>query len=131
MTAIDPSPGLAKLALAHCGVEARCLKAQDLDYEGCFDLVWACASLLHVPFAEMPGVWQRIARALKPGGIAFVTLKKGDFEGIRAERRYCDYTLAKLEQSGYREAGLKLIYSGESFDRRPGRGDEVWGEFCF
>jgi SAM-dependent methyltransferase len=127
--AADPAQAMCELARAHSGVEVLQISALELDFQNEFDLIWACASLLHVPFGEMPGLWRRIAGALVPGGICFVTLKKGDFEGIRGERWYCDYSLPKLEQSGFRDAGLELIYSGESFDRRPGRGDEVWGNY--
>jgi len=129
VTAIDATAEMTRLAGENTGLEVRCLKAQELDYEHCFDLVWACASLLHVPFAEMPLVWGKIAKALVPGGIVFVSLKKGEFEGVRFDRWYCDYTVEKLERSGYQEAGLKLIDRRESFDKRPGREYEVWGNY--
>ncbi len=129
LTAVEPSKQMARLAEAHSGLQIMNLRAQDLDYEDSFDLIWACASLLHVPLLEMPLVWQKIARALTAQGIAFISLKKGDFEGIRAGRYYCDYNQDRLLRSGYPEAGLRLIHSSESHDARPGRETEIWGNY--
>lgn len=124
--AADPSEAMCELAQTNSGVEVVRLSAEEMDYKDRFDLIWACASLLHIRSGEMPKVWHKIHRALAQGGIVFVSVKKGDFEGLRGGRWFCDYTLDKLAKTGYQDAGLNLIYSGESLDKRPGRETEVW-----
>jgi hypothetical protein len=42
-----------------------------------FDGIWACASPLHVPRLELPPRMTRLAKALKPGGVMYVSFKYG------------------------------------------------------
>ncbi len=53
-----------------------------------FDAVWASASLLHVSKQAMPGVLTNLYRSLKPGGIFYVSMKKGMGEELKADERY-------------------------------------------
>lgn len=124
--AADPSQAMCEIAKTNSGVEVVRLSAEEMEYRDRFDLIWACASLLHVRSEEMPKAWNKIHIALVKGGIVFASVKKGEFEGLRGGRWFCDYTLDKLTKTGYQKLGLNLIYSGESFDKRPGRETEVW-----
>jgi len=65
-------------------------------------------------------------RALNTEGIAFISLKYGDFEGWRKGRYFCDYTPQKFADTGFEDLGFTLIYQGESRDQRPGRDHERW-----
>jgi UDP-N-acetylglucosamine--N-acetylmuramyl-(pentapeptide) pyrophosphoryl-undecaprenol N-acetylglucosamine transferase len=47
---------MCREAERYTGLPVRCLTFSELDYEEEFDGVWACASLLHVPSAELPDV---------------------------------------------------------------------------
>lgn len=90
VTAIDASPAMVSSAQA-LGVRAKLMKFQDMVYEAEFDGIWACASLLHVPHAEIGGVLRRFEHALKPGGLLLVTLKEGRGEGISNDGRFFAY----------------------------------------
>jgi SAM-dependent methyltransferase len=48
--------------------------------EAAYDGVWADASLLHVDREDLPTVLARLARATRPGGGLFVSVKEGDGE---------------------------------------------------
>ncbi len=48
----------------------------------CFDGVWASASLLHLPRSDMPATLAGIARCLLPGGVLYLSLKKGEGEEV-------------------------------------------------
>lgn len=124
--AVDPSQAMCEIAKTNSGVEVVRLSAEEMEYTERFDLIWACASLLHVCSEEMPKVWNKIHKALIKGGIVFASVKKGEFEGLRGGRWFCDYTLDKLNKTGFQDTGLVIIYSGESLDKRPGRETEVW-----
>ncbi|MBN2885897.1 MAG: class I SAM-dependent methyltransferase, partial [Chromatiaceae bacterium] len=60
VTAFDASPTLAALASAHCGCAVEVLRFEDVSWRECFDGIWACASLLHVPLAGLPEVLRRL-----------------------------------------------------------------------
>lgn len=51
VSAFDASPELAALASRHCGFEVAVRRFEDVDEVACFDGIWCCASLLHVPEA--------------------------------------------------------------------------------
>lgn len=124
--AIEPSQGLACLARENFGIEVLPYRMQDIKFEAEFDLIWACASLIHLKFEEMPDMWKRLRRALRAGGRIFASFKKGEFEGLREGRWYCDYTVQKLEDSGFGDAGLELILLSETKDKLPDRPQLIW-----
>lgn len=98
VTPVDGSEGMCRVAEKNTGLKVRRLLFEDLDYEGCFEGVWACSSLLHVPSKELPDIFNKISRALVPGGILYTTFKKGMFEGTREGRYYTDMTCELLTE---------------------------------
>jgi SAM-dependent methyltransferase len=52
-----------------------------------FTGIWACSSLLHVPYNRFRPVLQDLSRILRPDGVLFVSLMKGHGESIRTEQR--------------------------------------------
>lgn len=90
VTAIDASPTMVQ-ALRQRGLDAQLLTFQEMEFDACFDGIWACASLLHVPHAEMADVLRRFARALKPKGILYTSLKEGKGERIAEDGRFFSY----------------------------------------
>ena len=102
------------------------MRFQDIEWTDGFDGIWACASLLHVPRTEMDDVWHRLIRAVKPGGVWFMSFKKGAGEAVRNGRFFndCgeDELLALVE--GHRE--LELLRLWTTWDVRKRRGHEQW-----
>lgn len=92
VTPLDGSEEMCKLAQIHTDLDVLHMDFDELDFDEAFDGVWACASLVHVPKAEMPGILGKIAAALTDKGILYMSLKMGDFEGFRGERYFSDYT---------------------------------------
>ena len=72
------------------------LKVEDMEFVNMFDGIWACASLLHISSDKLTEVLQKCEKSLKKGGIAYISFKYGEFEGIRNGRYYLDMTLEKL-----------------------------------
>jgi SAM-dependent methyltransferase len=126
VTATEPSPALAALAEAHCGLPVARLRFQDLDWHARFDGIWACASLLHVPLAELPDVLQRLARALRAGGSLYASFKYGHGERERGGRRFTDLDEAGLAGLLQQVPRLAIIASWITGDCRPGREAEQW-----
>lgn len=90
VTAFDASPALAGLASHLLGQPVATLRFQEMHYAQAFDGIWTCASLLHVPREELPGVTRQFIAALKPGGIWYLSFKLGDSDQIRHDRLFND-----------------------------------------
>lgn len=126
VSAFEASPRLAELASAHCGLAVDVRRFQEIDWEERFDGIWACASLLHVPLAELPEVFRRLARALKPGGVLYASFKYGSGEREQGGRRFTDLDEPGLAALVEAVPGLVVIETWTTGDRRPGREHERW-----
>ena len=97
--ALDASPEFAALAQAKVRRPVRVMSFEGVEDVAMFDGIWASASLLHVPKAELPGLFVRLARALKPGGLLMATFKAGEGEARdKLGRFYSYFSLDELER---------------------------------
>lgn len=126
VTAIDGSAELCKLASEYVGIQVKHKMFQELDEEEVYDGVWACSSILHLPFAELKDVFCRIRAALKKSGVFYTSFKYGNFEGERNGRYFTDMTEDRFSVFLKDVGGLKLEEEWVTSDVRPGRGDEKW-----
>ncbi|MBM3840048.1 MAG: class I SAM-dependent methyltransferase [Verrucomicrobia bacterium] len=128
VTAIDASPEMVREACAR-GVDARVLTFQEMEFASEFDGIWACASLLHVPRAEIPGVLRRFHRALRSPGVLYVSLKDGTGEGIAEEGRFFSYfTLAEFGELLTQE-NFRGVKAWQSSDREFSGAERSWVNF--
>lgn len=115
VTAIDASPAMVRLA-KRGGIDARVMTFQQMAFNEAFDGIWASASVLHVPHAEIPEVLSRFARALKPQGILYVSLKEGQSEHIAEDGRFFSYfTLNEFSDSLTNSGIFKLLKAWTGF----------------
>ncbi|HEV8718627.1 MAG TPA: class I SAM-dependent methyltransferase [Candidatus Binatia bacterium] len=91
VVAVDASPKMAQLATALIGQSCKVLCFQEMEFHEEFDGIWACASLLHVPKSQMHDVMRRFIKALKPGGIFYLSLKEGEGEHVAEDGRFFNY----------------------------------------
>ena len=126
VTAADGSPELCRIASAYTGIPVRLMLFNELADAGAYDGIWACASILHVPSAELPDVFRRMITALRPGGIIYASFKYGTFEGERNGRRFTDFTGETFAAFLKQFPELTLEDQWISADVRPGRSDEKW-----
>lgn len=87
VTAIDASQKMCAFASRLLQQEVQQLRFQELDYDACFDGIWACASLLHVPEWQQAEVFRRLMCALVPGGVLYASWKYGEAERTAPKRR--------------------------------------------
>ena len=125
VTAMDGSAEMVRLATAHTGLPVLHKRFDEIEWQGAFDGIWANASLLHIPRAELPAIMARIARALKPGGVWYMSFKYGDHEAVVHERHFTYMTEPLLTES-IRSLGLAPIDLWASEDVRAGRKGETW-----
>ena len=124
--ACDGSEEMVKAAAQNAGIPVKKMLFSELDEENRYDGIFACASILHVPSKDLPDIFTRMKKAVKKGGILYVSFKYGTFEGIRNGRYFTDLTEESLHAILDRVGGLEIIRTGITGDARPGRGDEKW-----
>lgn len=124
--AIDGSEELCKIAEKYTGIPVKRMLFQELCVAECFDGIWACSSILHLPYQELREVLQKMRNALKPEGIIYASFKYGNFEGERSGRYFTDFTEESFEILRRTVEGLGLEEQWVTGDVRPGRGEERW-----
>ena len=124
--ACDGSEEMVKAASQNAGIPVKKMLFSELDETDRYDGIFACASILHVPSKELPDIITRMKKAVKTGGILYISFKYGTFEGIRNGRYFTDLTEESLQAILDEVGGLEIIRTGITGDARPGRGDEKW-----
>lgn len=96
VTAIDASAELIQWAhKAHMSsriswVHLNLSSIEKQAWENKFTGIWACASLLHVPFLELPFIINSLLDTLTDDGVMYVSFKYGKGERVDEERFFCD-----------------------------------------
>ena len=96
VTAIDASAELIQWAQQHHmsnrvdWYHLEFISIEKQHWKGKFTGVWACASLLHVPFLELPSVIESLLDTLTDDGVMYVSFKHGEGERVDSERFFCD-----------------------------------------
>lgn len=124
--AIDGSEELCKIAGEHTGIQIKHRLFQDLDEIECYDGIWACASILHVPLAELKLLFRKMIKAVKKHGILYVSFKYGTFEGERNGRYFTDMTEKTFTEFMMDIKDLEQEELWITSDVRPGRENEQW-----
>ncbi|MFQ3258792.1 MAG: SAM-dependent methyltransferase [Gammaproteobacteria bacterium] len=126
VNAFDASPELAELASSYLQQPVAVKTFQELNCVNQYDGIWCCASLLHVPKAELPQVFLNLQNALKPNGVLYVSFKYGDTERVHNGREFTDLTEQLLSDLINQHTQLSIMKHWQSVDQRPGRESEVW-----
>ena len=123
--AFDATAEMAKLASQHTGLSVKQMTFSDVDAVNRYDGIWCCASLLHVSAAELPDAMAKLALALKPEGIWYVSFKYGDGERVKDGRYFTDLNEQGLNALLAGLAGITPVGHWITEDKRPER-SEMW-----
>lgn len=124
--AMDASSVMADYTAELLGQPVLCANILDIDYQNCFDGVWASASLLHIPNEKMDRAFKNLYRSLKPEGVCYMSFKKGDFDTCVDGRYFNNFTRGSLTKLVSKYPQLSIIEIWESRDIRKGREQEIW-----
>ena len=124
--AIDGSVELCKIASKYTGIKVKHMLFQELQEIEKYDAVWACSSILHLPYEELVVVMKKMITALKENGLLYTSFKYGIFEGMRNGRYFIDMTEESLENLLQEVGGIEIEEQWITSDVRPGRGEEKW-----
>src|SRR5687768_2044435 len=84
VVSFDAADRMVELATARTGRRALLLRFQDINFSHEFDGIWACASLLHVPFTDLALVFSRMMIAMNRGACS---TRPSSTEPLRGRRR--------------------------------------------
>lgn len=94
--AIDGSYQMCQIASEYCNIEVKNTLFENFNVQNTYDGIWACSSILHVPFNKLSNLFISLNKALKDNGVLYISFKYGTFEGYRNERYFTDLTLEKF-----------------------------------
>ena len=124
VSAFDASQEMVKIASDYTGLNIQQMTFSEMDYQSDFDVVWANASLLHLPYLRLPQAFENIIRALKRNGIFYASFKIGEGENVADDGRhftYFDETHMRDFVAQFPELLIEEIIQTE--DSRPNRPD--------
>ena len=98
VSAIDGSEEICHAASEYTGIDVKCMDFFDIKAVEAYDGIWACASVLHVEKGRIPKLLEVLYRALKKGGVLYLSFKYGDHDGFRDGRHFTD-----LNENGFSE----------------------------
>lgn len=78
VVAFDASVEMVKMASDLMGKDAQHLFFHEIDFCNEFDGIWANASLLHTPYEDLRGIFEKFHKALRPSGILYASFKYGN-----------------------------------------------------
>nr|MDT0251273.1 methyltransferase domain-containing protein [Endozoicomonas sp.] len=125
VTAFDASATLAAMAAQLTEQPVETCLFDEFQTIRWFDGVWACASLLHVPYAELAATINHLAGFLVPGGYFYCSFKHGRGEVLRDGRHFTYMDEAQL-QDLLGSTDLWVHTSWITHDLRPERAAEQW-----
>jgi SAM-dependent methyltransferase len=124
--AFDGSAEMVRLASEFTGLPIQHMTFDQMAWWEHFDGIWASASLLHVPRAELPNVAGKFQQALKQGAAWYLSFKHGTEEREKDGRRFTDMDESMLRKDIVASTSMEIVDLWVSEDVRPGRHGELW-----
>ena len=123
--AFDASEEMVKFARSNTGLDIKLDTFMSYESETQFDGIWACASLLHVPSADLTKTIEKLFTHLKEGGHLYFSMKQGSGERVLNGRAFTDFDIENIGDlmSDLDKIVMRKFWISE--DVRPNR-NEKW-----
>lgn len=130
VVAIDGSKSLIELAQqTDTRIYWQCLRFDEIakeSWQNQFTGIWACASLLHMPFDDLPKILNDLIRCLKSDGILYASFKYGDSEREKDGRFFCDINEQRWQLIEEQLDSAKALKLWQTVDNRMDKRDIWW-----
>ena len=124
--AVDGSKEMIAHASEFLGDKAICSTFSDYETDIKFHGIWALASLLHVPEADMITILRKYRDLLEEDGVFFMSFKNREKNYEKDGRCFTCFTKEKLLSLFTEVGSLEVIKFIDTVDIREGREDEKW-----
>ncbi|MCC5827453.1 class I SAM-dependent methyltransferase [Alkalimonas sp.] len=125
VTAFDASDAMVAAARELTNGKVLLSDFNDFSSPKPVDAIWACASLLHVPAANLPHTFKHLANQLKPAGFFYCSFKQAESDSERDGRHFTNMTEQRLRDM-LKDTSLQVLKCWTTSDLRPGRERELW-----
>lgn len=129
VVAIDGSQNVIDLAKqTDTRIDWQCLRFHEIakkSWQNQFTGIWACASLLHVPFDDLTKLLNDLILCIKSDGILYASFKYGDSEREKDGRFFCDINEQRWQLIGEQLDSAKPVMIWQTIDNRVDR-QEIW-----
>lgn len=126
VVAMDGSVELCRFASEYIGQTVHCTTFDEMDFENEFNGVWACASLLHIPYTNLIRIFKKISGSLKDGGYFYTSFKYGNYQGERNGRYFTDLDEERLYSIVESVPKLKVLEISVTEDIRGNKKGKKW-----
>lgn len=126
VTAVDGSEEICKYASEYLQRLVQCVRFDEMKFQGEFDGVWACASLLHVEVEKLSDVIKKVWNGLKTGGILYASFKYGTEEREKDGRYFVDMDAMRVRELLEKDGMFQVLECQLTGDVRDGRSSEKW-----
>jgi SAM-dependent methyltransferase len=129
VTATEPTPKLRQIATQNTGTVVHPYTFQTLPYRSQFDAIWCCASLLHVPLAEVGLSLHNLNLALKDNGVLYISVKQGEGEHTIAGRHFTFFNRDQFLQLAKTYGAFERVDDWQNEDANFTTNGTVWLNF--
>ena len=126
VVSVDGSEKLCNIASSYIGQEVIFTTFQKFKSDIKFNGIWACASLLHLPYKDLKEVIKNLRNNLKEEGYFYLSFKYGEFEGERNGRYFTNMTEKKFRNLIKDILEYEIVEEKITSDARKGREEEKW-----
>ena len=130
VVAIDGSQNVIDLAKqTDTRIDWQCLRFDEIakqNWQNQFTGIWACASLLHVPFDDLSKILNDLLSCLRPTGVLYASFKYGDSEREKEGRFFCDINEQRWQLIEEQLDSAKALKLWQTVDNRMDKRDIWW-----
>jgi SAM-dependent methyltransferase len=127
VVSIDASSEMVAATSKLTGQAALLMRFDEISFDAEFDGIWACASLLHIARQDLPATLEKLAKALKAGGVFYLSFKHGDGERLENGRFFNDMNKTLFQTAIATQPELESLRVWITDDvRNERRGGQRW-----
>jgi len=126
VTAVDGSEEICKYASEYLQRQVQCVRFDEMKFQGEFDGIWACASLLHVEVDKLADVLKKVWSSLKEERVLYASFKYGTEEREKDGRYFVDMDELRVRELLEKDGMFQVLECQVTGDVRDGRSSEKW-----